>query len=101
MVVYRLSYENFDDADPANDAITPQFVGSLAGGFQGYWPYLFSDGSGLYVIGSATDILTAADITAAADPAGDGAVSVAATLTNPQFTNLDKTPTPKTRNESI
>jgi hypothetical protein len=69
VVVYRLQYNDFDD--PENRSITPQFVGSLPGGFQGYWPNLFSDGTGLYVIGSATDILMAADITAAADPAAD------------------------------
>ncbi len=85
VVVYRLQYNNFDD--PANRSITPQYVGSLSGGFQGYWPNLFSDGTGLYVIGSATNILMGADITAAADPAGDGAVNVAASLTIPGFTN--------------
>ncbi|MBL9131689.1 MAG: hypothetical protein JNG86_10845, partial [Verrucomicrobiaceae bacterium] len=43
VVVYRLSYNNMDDGNAANDSITPQFVGSLSGGFQGYWPNLFSD----------------------------------------------------------
>jgi hypothetical protein len=85
VVVYRLQYNNFDD--PASRSITPQYVGSLSGGFQGYWPNLFSDGTGLYVIGSATNILMGADITAAADPAGDGSVNVAASLTIPGFTN--------------
>lgn len=85
VVVYRLQYNNYDD--PASRSITPQFVGSLAGGFQGYWPTLFSDGSGLYVIGSTTDILIAADISGAADPAGDGSVTLAASLTVPQFSN--------------
>jgi DNA-binding beta-propeller fold protein YncE len=85
IVVYRLQYHNFDD--PQQRAITPQFVGSLAGGFQGYWPNLFSDGTGLYVIGSATDILMGADLTQAADPAGDGSVRLAASLNLPNFTN--------------
>ena len=47
VVVYRLHYNNFDDADPTNDSITPHAVGSLNGGFQGYWPDLFGDGTGL------------------------------------------------------
>ena len=85
VVVYRLQYNNFDD--PAARSITPHYVGSLQGGFQGYWPALFSDGSGLYVIGSSTNILLAADITRAADPAADGSVTLAASLTLPQFTN--------------
>jgi hypothetical protein len=85
VVVYRLQYNNFDN--PETRSITPHYVGSLSGGFQGYWPTLFSDGSGLYVIGSTTDILIAADISAAADPAGTGAVNLAASLTIPQFTN--------------
>ncbi|MFZ4764939.1 MAG: LamG-like jellyroll fold domain-containing protein, partial [Roseimicrobium sp.] len=87
VVVYRLSYHNFDDADPSNDAVTPQFVGSLPGGFQGYWPNLFSDGTGLYVIGSTTNILVGADITQAATPGSDGTVTLAASLTVPNFTN--------------
>lgn len=87
VVVYRLAYNNMDDADPNNDSVTPQYVGSLSGGFQGYWPNLFSDGTGLYVIGSTTDILIAADITQAAHPAGSGAVQTIATLTVPGFTN--------------
>ena len=87
VVVYRLEYHNFDDPVRANRSITPHFVGSLDGGFQGYWPNLFSDGTGLYVIGSTTDILIGADITQAADPAGDGSVRVAASLTVPNFTN--------------
>jgi hypothetical protein len=85
VVVYRLRYDNFDD--PAGRTITPRFVGALPGGFQGYWPTLFSDGSGLYVVGSTTDILIAADVTRAADPAGDGTISLAASLTVPGFTN--------------
>lgn len=87
VVVYRLSYQNFDDADPANDRVTPQFVGSLSGGFQGYWPNLFSDGTGLYVIGSTTDILIGADITQAAHPSGTGSIQTVASLTVPGFTN--------------
>lgn len=85
IVVYRLQYNNFDD--PENRSITPQFVASLPGGFQGYWPNLFSDGTGLYVIGSATNILMAADITAAADPAADPIVQLTASLNIPGFTN--------------
>jgi mono/diheme cytochrome c family protein len=87
VVVYRLSYNNMDDGDAANDSITPQFVGSLSGGFQGYWPNLFSDGTGLYVIGSTTDILIGADITQAAHPSGTGALQTVASLTVPNFTN--------------
>lgn len=89
VVVYRLSYTNFEDGDPANDEIGVQFVGALEGGFQGYWPNLFSDGTGLYVIGSATDILTSADITNAADPAtsADDPVVAGPSLTIPFFTN--------------
>lgn len=87
VVVYRLSYNNMDDGNAANDSITPQFVGSLSGGFQGYWPNLFSDGTGLYVIGSTTDILIGADITQAAHPSGTGAMQTVASLTVPGFTN--------------
>ncbi len=85
VVVYRLQYDDFDD--PAQRSITPHYVGSLDGGFQGYWPNLFSDGTGLYVVGSTTDILIAADLTQAADPSGDGSVRVAASLTIPGFNN--------------
>ena len=85
IVVYRLEYHNFDD--PQHRSINPQFVASLPGGFQGYWPNLFSDGTGLYVIGSATDILMAADITAAADPAAEPVIHLAASLNLPGFTN--------------
>lgn len=87
VVVYRLGYENMDDADPANDSITPQVVGSLQGGFQGYWPNLFSDGTGLYVIGSTTDILIAADITSATLPGGTADLQTVASLSVPNFTN--------------
>lgn len=87
VVVYRLQYHNFEDADPANDSVTPTPVGSLVGGFQGYWPNLFSDGTGLYVIGSTTDILMGADITRAASPSGDGSVTLAASMTVQNFTN--------------
>jgi DNA-binding beta-propeller fold protein YncE len=59
----------------------------LSEGFSAYWPTLFSDGSGLYVIGSSTDVLMAADITAAATPGGDASVSLVASLTVPGFTN--------------
>ncbi|MBC8010573.1 MAG: hypothetical protein H7067_10810, partial [Burkholderiales bacterium] len=55
VVVYRLEYHDFDN--PATRTVTPHFVASLPGGFQGYWPTLFSDGTGLYVIGSTTNIL--------------------------------------------
>ncbi len=87
VVVYRLDYQNMDDGDPNNDSITPQVVGSLQGGFQGYWPNLFSDGTGLYVIGSTTDILIGADITQAAHPAGNGSLTTVASLTVSDFTN--------------
>lgn len=87
VVVYRLQYNNMDDADPANDSITPQVVASLSGGFQGYWPNLFSDGTGLYVIGSTTDILMGANITGAVDPAGDGDITLSASMTVPGFSN--------------
>lgn len=85
IVVYRLQYNNFDDAQ--NRSITPQFVASLPGGFQGYWPNLFSDGTGLYVIGSASNILMAADITAAANPAAVPFVNLTNSLNIPGFTN--------------
>lgn len=87
VVVYRLQYHHFEDADPANDTITPHFVGSLDGGFAGYWPNLFSDGTGLHVIGSATDILTSADITRAAHPLDTGEVRQGPVLTIPGFSN--------------
>ena len=87
VVVYRLAYHNMEDADVTNDSVTPQFVGSLQGGFQGYWPNLFSDGTGLYVIGSTSNIIIGADISQAANPSGSGAVTLAASLTVPAFTN--------------
>jgi YVTN family beta-propeller protein len=85
VVVYRLEYHNFDD--PAARSVTPHYVGSLRGGFKGYWPTLFSDSSGLYVIGATTDVIMAADISRAADPAGDGAVTLSANLTVPGLVN--------------
>jgi hypothetical protein len=87
VVVYRLAYHQMDDSDPSNDSITPQYVGSLSGGFQGYWPNLFSDGTGLYVIGSTTNILIAADITSATMPGTDVDLQTVASLTVPGFTN--------------
>jgi len=87
VVVYRLIYQNFEDSNPDNDSITPQYVGSLEGGFQGYWPNLFSDGSGLYLIGSATDILIGADITQAAEVDGDCSITIAASLAVSDFSN--------------
>lgn len=87
VVVYRLGYNNMDDGDAGNDSITPQLVGSLDGGFQGYWPNLFSDGTGLYVIGSTTNILIAADITSATMPGTDVDLQTVASLTVPGFTN--------------
>ena len=87
IVVYRLLYENFDDGNPSNDRITPQLVSSLPGGFQGYWPNLFSDGSGLYVIGSTTDVLVGVDITQAAEVGGDDSVTTIANLPIPGFNN--------------
>ena len=87
IVVYRLSYNNMDDGDVSNDSITPQPVGSLQGGFQGYWPNLFSDGTGLYVIGSTTDILIGADITSATMPGANVNLQTVASLTVPNFTN--------------
>lgn len=85
VVVYRLQYNDYDN--PATRSITPQLVGTMSAGFAGYWPNLFSDGSGLYVIGSTTDILVAADITQAAHPLGTGEVRLAASLTVPNFSN--------------
>ncbi|MEM7390792.1 MAG: Ig-like domain-containing protein, partial [Verrucomicrobiota bacterium] len=87
VVVYRLLYNNMDDGDPGNDSISPQLVGVLSGGFEGYWPNLFSDGTGLYVIGSTTDILIAADITSATLPGGTANLQTVASLTVPDFTN--------------
>ncbi len=85
VVVYRLQYNNFENA--AARSITPLFVGSLSGGFEAYWPVLYSDGDGLFVVGSASDVLMAADVSGAASPAGDGSVTLAAKLTIPNFTN--------------
>lgn len=87
VVVYRMIYQNMDDSDPNNDSITPQPVGSLPGGFQGYWPNLFSDGTGLFVIGSTTDILIGADITSATMPGANVNLQTVASLTVPGFTN--------------
>lgn len=87
VVVYRLGYNNMDDGDPNNDSITPQPLGSLQGSFQGYWPNLFSDGTGLYVIGSTTDILIGADITSATMPGANVNLQTVASLTVPNFTN--------------
>ncbi|MES2660110.1 MAG: LamG-like jellyroll fold domain-containing protein [Verrucomicrobiota bacterium] len=87
VVVYRLNYQNMDDGDPANDAVTPSLVGSLSGGFQGYWPNLFSDGTGLYVIGSTTNILIGADITSATMPGTNVDIRTVASMTVPDFTN--------------
>lgn len=87
VVVYRLIYNNMDDGDANNDSITPQVVGSLQGGFQGYWPNLFSDGTGLFVIGSTTNILIGADITSATMPGANVNLQTVASLTVPNFTN--------------
>lgn len=87
VVVYRLVYHNMDDADPNNDSVTPQVVGSLQGGFQGYWPNLFSDGTGLYMIGSTTNILIGADITSATMPGMTPNLQTVASLTVPDFSN--------------
>ncbi len=87
VVVYRLNYQNMDDADPANDAVTPTLVGSLAGGFQGYWPNLFSDGTGLFVIGSTTNILMGTDITSTTLPGVNVDIRTVASMTISDFTN--------------
>lgn len=87
VVVYRMNYLNMDDGVPANDAVTPSFVGSLSGGFQGYWPNLFSDGTGLFVIGSTTNILMGADITSATLPGANVDIRTVASMTVPDFTN--------------
>jgi len=89
VVVYRLQYNNYDD--PAARSITPRFIASLPGGFQGYWPVLYSEGTRLYVVGSATNVIMAADITGAAaapgSPAATGGIHLAASLTVPGLTN--------------
>jgi len=72
IVVYRLQFENFDD--PATMAVNPQLVGVLDAGFLAYWPNLYSDGDGLYVVGSGTNIVSVADITETADPDGSGGI---------------------------
>ncbi len=79
VVIYRLQYNNWDN--PSTRSVTPVYVGSLPGGFQAYWPTLFSDGTKLFVIGTNTNIILAADISRAADPTGDGTISLAASLT--------------------
>ncbi len=87
VVVYRLQYNNFDDPDMSKRSITPHFVGSMDQGFTGYWPTFFSDGSGLYVIGSDSNGLVAAEITDAVNPSGSGSVSLKARLSVPDFDN--------------
>lgn len=72
VVVYRLRYNDFDDLDQMS--VTPQVVGVLDGEFKGYWPNLFSDGAGLYVVGSTTSLINVVEITDAVDPSGDGKV---------------------------
>lgn len=87
VVVYRLSYHDAN-GDGTLDSITPQFVSSLQGGFEGYWPNLFSDGNGLHVIGSATNVLMSANITAAANPQIiNGQITQGPILPIPNFTN--------------
>ncbi|MFM8765559.1 MAG: PKD domain-containing protein, partial [Spartobacteria bacterium] len=87
VVVYRIPYNRLDNADPAQRTLDPQLVGTLPGGFSGYWPVLFSDGTGLFVIGADTDALMGVDISRAVDPAGDGTVRLAANLVVPGFSN--------------
>lgn len=87
IVVYRLNYLNMDDGNAANDVVTPSYVGSLSGGFQGYWPNLFSDGTGLFVIGSTTNILMGADITSATMPGVTPNIQTLASMTVPDFSN--------------
>lgn len=93
VVVYRLAYQAANPSDPASPlaSVTPQFVGSLPGGFQGYWPVLYSEGTGLYVIGAATNVIMAADISGAAaapgTPAATGEVRLVASLPVPGLSN--------------
>jgi DNA-binding beta-propeller fold protein YncE len=87
VVVYRIPYGRLDDPDPARRTLDPQLLGSLEGGFSGYWPVLFSDGTGLYVIGADSNVLMGVDVSRAADPAGDGSVRLAANLVVPGFSN--------------
>lgn len=93
VVVYRLAYQSANPADPASPlaSVTPQFVGSLPGGFQGYWPVFYSEGAGLYVIGATTNVIMAADISAAVaapgTPAATGAVRLVASLAVPGLSN--------------
>ncbi|MGL4398382.1 MAG: LamG-like jellyroll fold domain-containing protein [Luteolibacter sp.] len=85
VVVYRMQYHNFDD--PNTRSVTPQFVASLSSGFTAYWPTFYSDGTALYVIGSGSNVVMAADITSASVPGGEDAVTLAANLTVPGMTN--------------
>lgn len=85
VVVYRMQYNNFDD--PSLRSVTPQFVASLSSGFTGYWPVFYSDGTALYVIGSGTNVVMAADITSATVAGGRDEVTLAANLTVPGLTN--------------
>ncbi len=80
VVVYRVRYDSATSA-------TPQFVAALPGGIQTYWPNLFSDGTGLYVVASYTNRLMAVDLTAAATPGGSDSITVKAARTINQITN--------------
>jgi len=87
VVVYKLNYNNFDDPNQNNRSITPQVVGALTQGFSGYWPTFYSDGQGLYVVGSTSGSLRVADISQAVDPDGNGTVTMANTMNINGFTN--------------
>ena len=93
VVVYRLAYHPANPSDPASPlgSVTPQFVGSLPGGFQGYWPVLYSEGTGLYVVGATTNVIMAADISGAVAapgaPAATGEVRLVASLPVPGLSN--------------
>jgi len=84
VVVYRLQY---DLDDPQNQSVTPQLVGVLDGRFQGYWPNLFSDGTGLYVVGSGSSNVQVVDLTEAAEPGGSDELTKVRELTFPNLNN--------------
>ncbi len=85
VVVYRLAYENFDNPDLMS--VTPQLLGAFTGSFTNYWPNLFSDGDGLYVVGSQTDIVQSVEITGVVDPTGSGEFGGARSWTIPKLMN--------------
>jgi YVTN family beta-propeller protein len=78
VVVYRIRYEDFGNADLSRRKMHADFVASLSTGFSGYWPNLYSDGARLYVVGGSSGQVMVADVTNAADPLLPDNVTLAA-----------------------